>query len=185
VPGHPTRQPEYALVIGARVTFQRHDVALLTNDAGNRRIGIRANPEYEATPNPSREIGMHHSAFEYRSLDELLLTWVRLEREGVSPAYCLDHGMTTSFYYRGPDGNHVELQADNWGDWSESTVFMREDPRFHEDPIGKPIDPAKLREARRVGLSPWEIHVVAGTDRRVFSAFRNGAERGGGLPSSA
>jgi catechol-2,3-dioxygenase len=151
----------YALVIGTRVTFRRHDIAFLTNDAANHRVAITADRAYVEPEDRHRHIGMHHTAFEYPSLDDLLLTWARLEREGIVPAFCLDHGLTTSFYYRDPDGNHVELQADNWDNSLQSAAFMSTDPRFLEDPIGKPVDPEQLIEARRSGLSPWEIHVAA------------------------
>jgi len=151
----------YEFVVGTRVTFQRHDLAFVTNDAANHRIALGALNEYQDPEGRERHIGMHHTAFEYPSLDELLLTWVRLDREGVRPAFCLNHGPTTSFYYRDPDGNHVELQADNWDNSTQSGRFMHEDPRFLEDPIGKPIDPARLIEARRAGLSPWEVHVAS------------------------
>ena len=152
----------YATVTGTHETFRRHDIAFVTNDAANHRVAITANKPYDE-PEGGRDahVGLHHSAFEYRSLDELLQTWIRLEREGIVPEFCLDHGPTTSFYYRDPDANRVELQADNWDNSRQSGTFMRDDPRFREDPIGKPIDPAKLVEARHAGLSPWEIHVAA------------------------
>jgi hypothetical protein len=38
---------------------------------------------------------------------------------------------------------------------------MHEDQRFLEDPVGKPIDPARLVRARQSGLSPWEVHLAA------------------------
>ena len=48
-------------------------------------------------------------------MDELLDTYQRLKSDGIVPHGCLDHGMTTSFYYVDPDGNSVELQCDNFG----------------------------------------------------------------------
>jgi catechol-2,3-dioxygenase len=84
---------------------------------------------------------------------------VRLNAGGITPAFCFDHGPTTSFYYRDPDGNHVELQTDNWDNSRQSGVFVSTDPRFLEDPIGKPVDPAQLVQARQQGASPWELHV--------------------------
>jgi catechol 2,3-dioxygenase len=101
---------------------------------------------------------MHHLAFEYATLDDLLATYLRLKGEGIVPGGCLDHGLTTSFYYVDPDENCVELQADNYGDWSRSTEFIRTDERFAADPIGKPVDPDALVAARRQGLSAQEIH---------------------------
>jgi len=151
----------YAIVIGSHITFERHDIAFVTNDAANHRVAIFSNQPYVVPEGRDQHIGMHHSAFEYRTLDELLLTWTRVKRRGIEPSFCLDHGPTTSFYYRDPDGNYVELQADNWDNSSQSATFMHEDPRFLEDPVGKPIDPARLVAARQSGLSPWEVHLAA------------------------
>jgi catechol 2,3-dioxygenase len=151
----------YAKVIGSKPTFQRHDVAFVTNDHANHRVALLSTQSYVEADDREGHIGMHHSAFQYRSLDELLVTWIRLERDSILPAFCLDHGPTMSFYYRDPDGNYVELQADNWDNSAQSGHFMHTDPRFLDDPIGKPVDPPKLIEARRAGLSPWEIHLAA------------------------
>ena len=78
---------------------------------------------------------------------------MRLEEAGIEPAFCLDHGMTLSYYYRDPDGNHVELQVDNFGDWAKSSAHMRESPEFAADPIGKFVDPARVAEAAAAGAS--------------------------------
>ena len=67
------------------------------------------------------------------------------------PEFCLDHGMTFSYYYRDPDGNHVELQVDNFGDWAKSSAFVREGPEFHEDPIGQVRRPGPGRRGLRGG----------------------------------
>ncbi len=151
----------YAIVTGCHVTFQRDDIAFVTNDAANHRVAIFSIEPYLEPEGRDAHIGMHHSAFEYRTLDELLLSWVRLGRVGIVPDFCLDHGPTMSFYYRDPDGNYVELQADNWDNSRQSATFMHEDPRFLEDPVGKPVDPGQLLAARQSGLSPWEVHVAA------------------------
>jgi catechol-2,3-dioxygenase len=36
-----------------------------------------------------------------------------LKGAGITPFVSVNHGLTTSFYYRDPDGNGVELQIDN------------------------------------------------------------------------
>jgi catechol 2,3-dioxygenase len=74
------------------------------------------------------------------------------------PHSCLDHGLTTSFYYADPDGNNVEMQVDNFGDWAASAEWMRTAPEFVADPIGKFIDPEQIAEARRSGADPQDIH---------------------------
>ena len=49
--------------------------------------------------------------------------------------------MTFSYYYADPDGNHVELQVDNFGDWTKSTEWMRTSAEFRANPIGQFVDP--------------------------------------------
>ena len=81
-----------------------------SNDAANHRIALGGLPAFETDPDRLKHEGLHHFAFEYGSLDELLGTYLRLERAGIMPHMVLDHGVTLSFYYLDPDGNSVELQ---------------------------------------------------------------------------
>jgi hypothetical protein len=101
--------------------------------------------------------GMHHSAFEFATYDDLLKTYVRLADAGIEPHACLDHGMTTSMYYVDPDGNSVELQADNFNDWSKSSAYMRESPVFERNPIGTPFDPRKVVDEWKAGVPVKEL----------------------------
>jgi catechol 2,3-dioxygenase len=66
--------------------------------------------------------------------------------------------MTLSMYYVDPDGNSVELQCDEFGDWDKSKQFMLTSPDFAADPIGKSYDPDKLVAARAAGASNEELH---------------------------
>jgi hypothetical protein len=92
------------------------------------------------------------------SFEDLNASYVRLEEAGIEPAFCVDHGMTLSYSYRDPDGNHVELQVDNFGDWAKSSAHMRETPELAADPIGKFVDPARVAEAAAAGAFFAEIH---------------------------
>ena len=102
--------------------------------------------------------GMHHLAFEFATLDDLLATYTFLQKQGIVPHMTLDHGMTLSFYYVDPDGNSVELQVDNFGDWEQSKAWMYTSPDFAADPIGKFVDAEQIVAARQAGDSPAEIH---------------------------
>ena len=119
-----SRLPEmidwYAVVVGASVTHQGDAGAWLTNDAANHRIALLAAPDFADDPERDTRAGMHHSAFEYDGFDDLNASYERLRGEGIEPEFCLDHGMTLSYYYRDPDGNRVELQIDAFGDWAKS-----------------------------------------------------------------
>jgi catechol 2,3-dioxygenase len=148
----------YGLVVGIEVTHQFEGGAWLTNDAANHRLALLSVPGLADDPDKLRHTGLHHTAYEYPSMDGLLDTYVRLKQRGVVPHACLDHGMTMSFYYVDPDGNSLELQCDEFGDWSQSKEFMKTAPEFAADPIGVHIDPDRLVAARQAGASPEELH---------------------------
>ena len=101
----------YALVVGTQVQFRDETGAWTTNDGANHRIAFLAVPSLSDDPDKVRHNGMHHCAFEYSNFADLMSTFDRLRQAGVEPAFCLDHGMTTSLYYKDPEGNFVELNA--------------------------------------------------------------------------
>ncbi len=141
----------YRLVIGVTVTFQDGNNAWTTNDTANHRIAFLSVPGLAEDPDKVKHTGMHHSAFEYESFADLMLSFERLKDDGVLPAFSLDHGLTISLYYRDPEGNYVELQADNFGDWGASTRFMQNSPDFAANPIGTFFDAEKVSQAHASG----------------------------------
>lgn len=66
--------------------------------------------------------------------------------------------MTTSLYYVDPDGNSLELQVDNFGNWAQSSAWMRTAPEFAANPIGAPFDPDQMVAARAGGASFAALH---------------------------
>lgn len=164
----------YATVLGMSVVFDTSNplgkdapitasAAWVTNDKANHRIGLIAIPQLSRDPQRSAHVRLQHVAYEYKSLDELLDTYLRLKESGIDPLLSADHGPTTSMYYADPDGNSVELLADNFGDWEKSGNFMRNSPEFAAKPMGTYVDPEKLIAARAAGASISEIH------RRAYS----------------
>lgn len=147
----------YAKVAGFRVMHQFEGGAWLTNDAANHRLGFLCSPVLSDDPDKLRRTGMHHTAFEFPSLDDLLDAYARLKEQGILPHAGLDHGMTFSLYYVDPDGNSVELQADNFGDWAKSSAFLSTEA-FAANPIGMPFDPDQVVAARDAGATPEELH---------------------------
>ncbi|PZW49171.1 glyoxalase/bleomycin resistance protein/dioxygenase superfamily protein [Humitalea rosea] len=148
----------YGTVIGCTPMHQFPGGAWLTNDAANHRIALLTAPRIKDDPERILHTGMHHSAFEYASLDDLLDSFERLDGLGIRPHMMLDHGLTTSFYYLDPDGNSVELQCDNFGDWAASSDWIRTSPDFAANPIGAPVDPQQMLAARKAGASTEELH---------------------------
>ena len=59
--------------------------------------------------------------------------------------------MTLSYYYKDPDGNHVELQVDVFGDWAASREWMRTSSEFHANPIGVFVDPERIASEAAAG----------------------------------
>ncbi|WP_260287764.1 VOC family protein [Peribacillus aracenensis] len=157
----------YAKVIGMVPTFESSDptgnragmnATWVTNDKANHRIGIIAIPGLTDDSEKHLHTKIHHVAYEYSSLDDLLDTYVRLSEIGIEPVISHDHGASIAFYYRDPDQNIVELNTDTFGDWEKSTEFMQKSPQFAAHPNGATIDPKLLVEARELGISSAEIH---------------------------
>jgi catechol 2,3-dioxygenase len=151
----------YSALVGAEVIFQYELGAWLSNDDANHRIALLAFPNFADDADKDDHTGMHHSAFEYESFDDLNDSYVRLRDTGITPAICLDHGMTFSYYYADPDGNNVELQCDCFGDWAKSKEWMQTSPEFAADPLGKFVDPDRVAADRAEGLSFEDIHAKA------------------------
>jgi len=141
----------YALVIGAQVQFRNDVAAWTTNDEANHRIAFLAVPGLSDDDDKLSHNGMHHCAFEYGSFADLMSSFDRLRKAGVEPAFCLDHGLTISLYYKDPEGNYVELQSDNFSDWNRSSEYMRTSPVFAENPIGVFFDPGRVYETFQSG----------------------------------
>ena len=148
----------YGTVLGMTSNYTFPGGAWLTNDEANHRLALLTSPQLKEDPDKLMHNGMHHSAYEYASIDNLLDAYTRLKEQGIVPHACLDHGMTTSFYYADPDNNSVELQVDNFGNWEQSNEWMCTSPQFAANPIGMPIDPDQMVEARKAGASFEEIH---------------------------
>lgn len=150
----------YGTVVGARPTFQDASNAWTTNDEANHRVAFLSAPGLGDDPDKRNHNGIHHSAFEYESFADLMSSYARLRDEGIEPAFSLDHGMTISIYYKDPEGNFVELQCDSYGDWRQSSEWMRSSPDFAANPIGTFFDPERVYQAHKAGQGFDELHVA-------------------------
>lgn len=159
----------YGTVVGVKPNFKDDRNCWTTNDEANHRLAFLYTPALEQDPEKRKHTGMHHSAFEYTSFDDLMSTYKRLAGENIYPAFCLDHGLTMSMYYKDPEGNFVELQSDNFGDWKLSTEFIRTSKDFQSNPIGTFFDPEKVYGAHKSGTE--------------FKALQNSIRAGDYLPS--
>jgi len=131
----------YATVLQARVAFRNEFIAFLTYDDEHHRVAVINMPESPA-PDPAAA-GVHHIAYTYGELGELLVTYRRLKAAGIEPARCINHGPTISMYYRDPDGLRVELQIDVFATMDQAHAYFT-GPDFAENPIGVLFDPEEL-----------------------------------------
>lgn len=134
----------YTVVLGAKTAFSDGNLAFLTYDEEHHRIAVLNIPGLK--PQTEGVAGVHHMAFTYASLSDLVATYERLDKAGIRPVTCMNHGPTTSMYYADPDGNQVELQVDNYDTVEEAGKFFYS-PAFAKNPIGVDFEPAEL--ARR------------------------------------
>jgi len=103
-------------------------------------------------------VGLSHTAYTYNSLDELLDTYERLAGKGIRPVLTVNHGPTTSLYYRDPDHHMIELQIDNFPP-DEATAFMHSEVFADSQGVGWPFDAEDMLKRHRAGetelLTPW------------------------------
>ena len=87
----------YGIVVGMKPTFQYPNGAWLTNDAANHRLALVTLPLLSDDPDKLMHTGIHHSAYEYATIDDLLDTYTRLKAIGIEPHVCLYLVLYTSF----------------------------------------------------------------------------------------
>ena len=133
----------YEKVLGARAVFENPVAAFLTFDREHHRLAIVQSADLHAADRQA--VGVDHVAFTFSALGDLLHTYKRLSAESIKPYWCINHGLTTSLYYRDPDGNQVELQVDNFESVEELQGFFQGSV-FQKNPIGVEFDPDKLLE---------------------------------------
>jgi catechol 2,3-dioxygenase-like lactoylglutathione lyase family enzyme len=143
----------YAAVLRARVVFRNDFIAFLTYDDEHHRVAVLNTPG-SPVADPAAA-GVHHIAYTYAGLGELLATYRRLKAVGIEPVRCINHGPTTSMYYRDPDGLRVELQIDNF-DMDEANAYLV-GPDFAANPIGVIFDPEQLIRDYEAGIGLDEL----------------------------
>lgn len=138
----------YTTVLCARVAFTGGNLAFLAYDEEHHRIAVLNIPGLQRQPDGMT--GVHHMAFTYASLRDLVATYERLEKSDIRPVTCINHGPTTSMYYADPDGNQVELQVDNYDSVEEAGKFFYS-PAFAKNPIGVDFEAADLAKRFHAG----------------------------------
>jgi catechol-2,3-dioxygenase len=159
----------YKTVLGAQATFENEMLAFLTYDDEHHRVAIANIPNLQDQQEQS--CGVHHCAFSYGDLGTLFGQYARLKQRGITPSLAINHGPTTSLYYRDPDGNRIELQVDNFDTVEEATRFFYTDA-FAKNPIGVDFDPDEMLARLRAGEDEHELKKRPESGARDLSGVR-------------
>ena len=101
-------------------------LSFITYDDHDHRVVIIRKPGWGAKAD--RPVGLSHIAYAYSSLGELIYIYKTLKAAGHPPPHwTVNHGNSTSFYYRDPDGNEVETMLDNF-----SAIETRDYKRLYQ-----------------------------------------------------
>jgi catechol 2,3-dioxygenase-like lactoylglutathione lyase family enzyme len=159
----------YKTVLAARIVFRDERLCFLSYDDEHHRLALIHIPGLAARDPESA--GTDHVAYSYRDLGELLATYRRLKAHGIVPHWPINHGVTTSMYYRDPDNNRVELQIDNFPTAEELQGYFKSQA-FADNPVGVTYDPEQLCRDYEAGVpmadllripplpegkSPWDM----------------------------
>jgi catechol-2,3-dioxygenase len=146
----------YLTVLDARVVYENPAMCFITFDEEHHRLALLALPPEVLRERTPSTTGLSHSAFTFGSMADLVARYRTLREASIEPRVPIQHGMTTSMYYRDPDGNAVELQIDNFASADEATRYMN-GPEFAEDPVGPTFDAAALADAFDAGVPVPEL----------------------------
>ena len=144
----------YTTVLEAKVVHSNGMLAFMTYDDEHHRIAIAAVPGL--VDKPRHSVGLDHLAYTYANLGDLVYTYERLKKAGILPVVTINHGPTTSMYYRDPDGNRVELQIDNFDTVEELQGFFQSDA-MRKNPIGVTFIADELARDYHAGVPEAEL----------------------------
>ena len=144
----------YKSALNATTAFADDGIAFVAYDDEHHRVAFINIPGLGEQPDGI--CGLHHVAFTYDSLSDLLDNYARLRDRGILPLWGVNHGPTTSLYYGDPDGNQVEFQVDNFTTVEEAGEFFFSEA-FGINPIGVDFDPEDLRARLLAGESEADL----------------------------
>ncbi len=149
-----TSQPDamrdwYCQVLDAHVVYEDDGLAFITFDAEHHRVALIKAPT-SLERRTSNVAAMHHVAYTFSALDDLLERYAMLRDKEITPVVSIAHGPTISMYYRDPDGNLIEMQFDCFREPDEATAYMHGSD-FAADSVGPAFDPEEMLRARSNG----------------------------------
>jgi catechol-2,3-dioxygenase len=152
----PEMRDWYLKVLGAHVVYQNPAMCFMTFDDEHHRIALVSPPGSTFPPRTPLTVGLSHSAYTFPTLGDLIERYLELSEGGIEPQVPVQHGVTTSLYYRDPDTNMVELQIDNFPTAAQATEYMH-GREYSDDTIGPTFDAALLATAFQAGVPETEL----------------------------
>ena len=144
----------YKTVLEGESMMETPMIGFVTYDTEHHRVAVLALPG--VGDHVDMTCGLHHVAFTYDNLHDLMHTYNRLKDEhGITPEFCINHGPTTSMYYFDPDKNQIELQVDNVPEEKFAEYF--ENGEFTDNPIGIKFDPDEMTAKLAAGVPEAEL----------------------------
>ena len=155
----------YKEFLNADIVMEEETFVFLAYDHEHHRIGILWTPETQAKSGD--RAGLEHVAFTFATLTDMARVYQHMKTLGVEPYWAVNHGMTSSMYYRDPEGNKFEMQVENFDTAEEANAFVA-GPLFRQNPIGTDIDPPswvaeilkKMKPSGEEGLTQHEIKAI-------------------------
>lgn len=144
----------YKVFLGAHAVFENDTLSFMTYDEEHHRIALINMPDIENKHRQSS--GLEHIAFTFDSLHDLVLAYLQRKENGILPFWPINHGLTTSVYYKDPDGNILETQVDNFATEEESMAFMHSEA-YRINPIGVDFEIADLIARLKAGEDEAQI----------------------------
>jgi len=153
----------YETVFGASIQYQNPALAFLTFDEEHHRFAFAdlgvIRPDDPDDKDDRGMIGVDHVAWEYGSLRDLLENYEILKAVGITPYWCVNHGISASLYYADPDGNQMEFAVDGFATKAECTDFFHTE-LMGQNPVGTEYDPDDWLARLRSGVPAAQLLAV-------------------------
>lgn len=141
----------YKDVLDAREVYHQPGLCFLTFDEEHHRVAIAEEAglrDFDETI-----AGIDHIALTMKSIVELADFYERAKSKDILPFWCINHGPTTSLYYKDPNGSRIEFQCDQVSYPGGAAAFFESD-EFARNPLGIEFDPEALFSRVRNGEAP-------------------------------
>jgi catechol 2,3-dioxygenase-like lactoylglutathione lyase family enzyme len=145
----------YSAFLGVEPYFETETMCFRrVSNAHNQLFVLFHFPDLQERPDAVT--GLNHVQFKTQTLAEALDRYERLKAVGIVPTRSANHGPGTSFYYRDPDGNTMEISGPNFATEAEYRAYVQSDA-FRRNPRGIAIDPDAFVAQFRSGTPQEEL----------------------------